>query len=310
MKRLIIDVSQMQPYVRFAKTLEIDNVAPYISQAEEQYLLDILGEPLMEELRLYVNASPFVLKATTEELLDKVRMPLSQFAFLQALPTLDLLLSSTGLMVGSSNNLVPASAARVDNLKKSLIANGYLGLEILLRFLEVKKTTYPEWLTGAGYADHFKFLLRDATDFDTYVFINKSRLLWCNMRSIMANVERLVLEPAVSKALVDKLKSLIKSGSFTGPYAVVLEPLKAALAHYTFAELTTSGNTILDHVDILKRDAEILKLSGKHYLGEALKILDAAPDDFPEYKNSEQYVATRTKYSSFDNTAANHIFKF
>lgn len=309
MKKLIIDIGQMQPYIRFAGTLEYPAISPYISQAETQYLVDVLGQPLLDDLRTYVNASPFSKVTVTEDLLEQVRMPLSHFAFFNALPTLDLLLSNTGLVVSSSNNFAPASAARVDNLKKSLLANGYLGLETLLRFLELNKTKYTKWAQGEAYTEHYKFLLRDATDFDNYVFINKSRLIWMHMRSIMNNVEKLTIEPAVSKALVDKLKDLIKAGPVAAPYAAVLDLLKHSLAHYAFAELTASGNTILDYFDIIKREVDILKLTGKHYLGEALKLLDASPDVYPEWKNSEQYVESRTKYGSYDNSLSNHIFK-
>jgi len=113
------------------------------------------------------------------------------------------------------------------------------------------------------------------------------------MKPSMDNVEILRIEPVISKAMADDIKSQVIDDNIDEEYLLILTNIKRAVAYYTmFAE---TGE---------KKYEEM----GNAYLAEVKKTIDGSPDNYPIYTASDCYVADKTSYSNFENLEDNTIF--
>lgn len=97
----------------------LGRVAPWIDTAEQFLHTDIITKELLPE------PSPDPQNSTSNiqnsKLLSIADTIVATYALYLAVPALDITLSSTGFAVGSTDSLAPASAARVKELRQSLL---------------------------------------------------------------------------------------------------------------------------------------------------------------------------------------------
>lgn len=287
---LLKTIDEIKKYLAVNITADFNSILPYINQATEKYLKDILGEDLLDELQDYFDAGS--MPAEYEQLLEKTQMPLVNFAFFLAVSNLNLQITGAGFVVTANQNQTPASQTRTDALKADLESAGYDGIETLLRFLEVNDDQFTLWVGSEAYTEHFRFFVKDADDFHKEVNIGSSRRRFLEMRQTIKNVETLQIIPVISQELTDVIKTQIKNGNVSTANSKILTHLKSAVANLVAAR------------DIDKK----FELIGDHYLAEVKRIIDGAPDDYPEYRDSDCYDADKTGYSIYENEEDNPTF--
>lgn len=288
---LFKDIDEVKTFLAVNITANFDQILPYINQVTDKYIKnDILGPDLLDELQDYYDADS--MPEEYEQLLAKVQQPLINFAFFLAMSNLNLQITGAGFVVTANQNMAPASQQRTDALKADLQAAGYDGIENLLRFLEENDDQFSLWESSDAYTEHYRFFLKDAREFDVEVNINRSRRQFLLMRQCMRNVEKLQIEPVISKDLADAIKTEIKNDSVSAANLKILPLLKSALANLTAA---------------LEIDPKFEE-TGQHYLSQVKKIIDTTPDDYPLYKESGCYDADKTGYEIYVNQEDNPTF--
>lgn len=280
---LIKSTEEVKNYLSVDISMQDKTIQPYIKPAEEQ-VIRLLGKEQYEELDDYFNYSDEEV-AELDALLPYVQRPVVNFAFFMGLSMLNVSIGENGIAVISNQNLAPASKQRTDDLKADLEKAAYDALESLLEFLEEHIDDYPLWEASEAYAYTYQYLINSARRFDELLRINRSRLTFLQWRPTMADVELLEIYPMVSKDYCDELKEEIKAGSVSEYNQLVLPYLQKALAYLT-------ASRELDK----KYD-----LTGRAYLMEAKKLLDANPDNYPTYKASSVYDSTITSYARHEN---------
>jgi len=294
MKTLIHSIEELQRFLKVDSTFIVSSLFPYQEQASEKYLRSILGDDLMESLITWYNTIP---DDEDEEdssdlvlLLPYAQNIIAKFAFFLGAPNLDLKLTDAGFGVVSNQNLAPASKERVNRFVSALESDGWDAVEILLRFLENHEDDYPQWTESSAYTMQLRNYINSAEEFDRYVNINKSRLKFMNFRQAMDNIEILQIDPVISKNLAAEIRSQILTDQLSEENSFLLPMIRRAVANLVAAS------------EIDPR----FKITGDHYLAECRKILDAAPDNYPQYRDSI-YIAEKT-YQKFDNSEDNGFF--
>jgi hypothetical protein len=300
---LITTTEQLQKSLNVTGTFDPDSILPFVNDAQEKYLSRYLGATLLRELESFVTANlvpdwegiaPQLVSVYIRVLLPHVENPLAAFAFFQAAPSLDIKITDSGFAVVSTANLAPASAERVKNFRASMEQTGFDRIESMLRFLEANKEHYPSWVNSEGYSYSTSNFITHADMFDQFVPISQSRLQFQRLRPTMDNVELLQIEPVISPALAAKIRTEIRTNTFTDPVKAILPLLRRAVAYLT------AGTDI----------APKYTGTGEMYLAQVKKLLDASPADYPEYSESDCYDPSKTTYGNFTNTENLSLFVF
>jgi len=254
-------------------SFDFDQVKPYIATAENKYIKHLVGDDQWEEVEDYYDSES---EAITEldDLIEVLQKPIAYFAVWLASSKLDLKLTNAGFVVSESQGYAPASEHRTKNLKADLLRDAYDSVEVLLRFLEAHIDDYPLWEDSTAYQENFQFFIRNAVEFDKEVRIDESRLTFLNYRPTMRKIQSLKIIPTISKALADQILLEIKTDALTDENALLLEPIRSALANFT--------------AGIEMKDPALTEF-GTTFLSEVKRILYENPDDYPLFKASTAY---------------------
>lgn len=202
-------------------------------------------------------------------------------AFWEAIPQLDLVITSTGFGVVSNSNVAPASADRVDALRKQIRRQALGYLEQVLDISRLFDIPAKSKLCGS----FFRTLFWRPTHLRAFGIITPTYDdLWTKMPQI--DLGHTYLSGIISP---EQLRALIKAeASASTTYAQnSLIRMCRQLCAYTSSEYAAEFNKL--RLDILG------------YMDESL-------DDFPEYRDSETYKAIH--FQRYENKADDSCFFF
>lgn len=289
---LIKTIDEVKNFLSVDISMQEKTIMPYIRPAEEQ-VIRLLGKEQYLELDEYYNfGEEGESDAALDALLPYVQRPIVNFAFHMGLSMLNVSIGENGIAVISNQNLAPASKQRTDDLKADLEKAAYDAMEMLLEFLEKNIDDYDSWSGSEAYAYQYSFLVTSARRFDELLRIERSRLTYLKWLPTMADVELLEIFPEVSKEFCDELKEEFIAGDMSEDNAVVYPLLQKAAAYLTAS------------IEMDKK----YENRGRAYLMEAKRIMDAAPDDYPTYRDSDAYDDTITSYAKFENSEDYNFF--
>jgi hypothetical protein len=297
---IIKNISEVQDYFPAGLSVDIKLISPVFPDVIDKYIKPFLSSVQLTLLETwYDNEKPEETDEDEtvkylEDLLPYVQRALVRFSVWLSIDPLNVKMTGSGFAVTSNQNLTPASTDRVSALKLSLENGAWDAIEILLRFLEENKDNYEAWAGSDSYTLATKNFVNSAVEFNKTVNISESRLTFYRMRTTMDRIEYLNIESAISKELSDAIKAEIISGEISEANQVILTLIKKAVIYYTAAE------------DIDKKYQGM----ADHYINDVKKIIDAAPDDYPEYRDSDIYVADSPTYPFYENSEDDTNFVF
>lgn len=295
MTNIITKIEQVKDFIPVSSTTNFNNISPFLDDAIEKYLLPFLGQDLID---LIDTTEPDEERLTKiNELLKYVRKPLGRFALLMGVDQLDLKFTDSGFVVMHNQNLTPASPERVKKYRESLEQSAWDGIESLLRHLEKNAEDFDEWEESEAHPTNWKTFIRSANEFQKFVDIKHSRVTFFKWRTTIENIELLKVEPAISKAQADLIREEIADEDISPEVELILPYIKRAIANFTAAEMMPDNALRFDNL-------------GNHYLTKAIQVMDAAPDDYPDYISSTSYNADKTTYNTFENLEDNTLFVF
>ncbi len=186
----ILQETDFKAKVPVYQSLSWDLLEASVELAEEDYLKPLLGDAEYDAL---VTASASLpLTGNALALYNQLKTPLAQITAYLAIPSLDLNVTTHGLMVTKTETEAPASQARVMAFRQSHLAMAMSGFDRLLTWLEENKTTYTNWASGSGYTELKQGFVNTTAEFQEYVDIGSSRYLFNRLRPFRRKIERTV----------------------------------------------------------------------------------------------------------------------
>jgi hypothetical protein len=172
---LITTIAELKQYILIEDNAKIKTLQPFIDQAEQLYIIDLLGKDFYDEfLPLYIGSvasSPVALSDDNKKLLPYIQRCQSYYAQLLAIDQLSVTFGELGIRVHRSEDSDAASDRKTEKLQVGALKNGDIHADKLLEFLEQNATPNPteiEWtdaltfkLDGSGDG---KFCIQPDTD--------------------------------------------------------------------------------------------------------------------------------------------------
>lgn len=285
-------IEEIQDCLKVNITFEVPDFLPYVDAAQRKFLRKYLGDALLSALDAWYNTDPLTSNPHYSALLPYTQKAVAQFAFSMMTPDLDLQVTEGGFAVISNQQFAPASKERVKSFHDNRAELGWFWIEEMLRFLELNKANYAAWVSSSGYTLNNQLFINSAEEFDKYVNIDQSRLTYMRMWQEIANIENLVVVPAISPELATQIKTQVTANAVSPANKKVLDLIRPAVAYLTKGKIDGSR----EQYD-----------TGYNYMIQARQIMDANISDYPLYEQSSTYQAGAS-YNRFENSDNNGFF--
>jgi hypothetical protein len=227
---LITNIAQIRSASSISLSNTIDIWRPYISEAEETFLVPVLGEDFFEELDEAANSSASG-SSIYDGLLVKARMAVALYALYLGADEMAMSVSGAGVQVVQSETHKPAAEYQVLNLKESWLMRAHRHVDLLLKYLDENRSTFT------GYAPVSNdCIITTAAEFQKYVDINSSRRVFLQLVPVMKNVEKKWIRPAITETIYNELLDVIHGSGSSDPSSdqqALLDLVKPAIAHLT-----------------------------------------------------------------------------
>lgn len=258
---MILSLETIKKYLPSNTINTVDKFEAFEKRALEKYFPRFLGETLFQSVK---SENP------DQELIDLITPPLVNLTYLESIPFLNLVLTSTGYGVVSNPNIAPASMERIKDLKEACLMAANDGIDQLLYYLETEKPT--GWNQCSFYENG---LIKSSSDFSSATDIFISRILFVHLVPYLKLSETTHLKNTFSKEFIDFLKEsqeddLVKS-------LIIRGHAFSAAAMFLETPTMVSQSTFLPN-------SMQCNLFATRYFNQAVAYLAVNLDSYPTYK--------------------------
>jgi hypothetical protein len=149
MSDFLVEIKEFGNYIPTAVGSDLDELEPYILQAEHWMKEEVLGETLYNKV---------VTLPEDRVILTKARLAVCHYAYLMAIPESDLIQTTNGFAVVSNSSQAPASKERVDRLLHSQKKHLTYALDWVL-IQAISKAYREDWFECEDVADWYSDLI-------------------------------------------------------------------------------------------------------------------------------------------------------
>lgn len=223
---------EIKKYLPANAAFEFFQVEQFINQAEQQFIIPVLGETTFTALNDAYSINS--LTPDQDKLLDKVRYPLANYTYLQYIPFAQVAITASGIHIEVNDQKKTAFEWQINQLRQQLAEAADNGIESLYIFLEKNKAIYTDWAASAEKTILKECFINTAEEFNKYYNINSSRRLFRTIKGIMQQTEENILA-VICKHLFDAIKAEILAGTVSADNAALLKFINPAVAFFTVA---------------------------------------------------------------------------
>lgn len=212
----------------------------YISDAQDQYILKVLGAAQYAALDAAYMAS--TMDAAQTALLEKVQPALRNMTMYIAMPKMNLRISDLGVMKSASADFDAATGGEIYFARVQYLIDGFRAIDTLYKFLEDNKADYADWTGSDEYMEFKKFFVNSAAIFSKHTGAPENRWLLSRLFAQMENVELLQIQSAIGKDFFTYLKSAFEDDDLEEEEEDLIKLLEKPISLYTYAAALVDPN--------------------------------------------------------------------
>lgn len=316
---LFKSASEVKKYLPQTAEFEFSQLESFIkNMAEPELIKAALGKDLFDELTTAYTDN--VLPDKMAELLDMVRHPLANYAYLKYLPFAAVTFGRKGAFREESEHSKTPFEYQMVAIENACYEAAFNGIEALLLYLEenIDETLFASWKTSSAFTTFKECFISTASEFSTLYEIGKSRRTFLALRTIMKEIEETEIKGLLGEEFFTELQTQNTDpdpSAITEANAKVLKYVKRSLAHLTIAiaavrlpvrispeglqlistsdrmTLKVAAPADLDRVTVLIKSAEE---SGSKYLKELNDFIYANIADYETFSQSSTFINPET----------------
>lgn len=308
---LINSTTELRNYLPASVALDFNDIRPKIKLVEREIIKRIFSTALYDAM----NASGAT--GNLLELKEILSEAVAHLALLHYIGFGQTQISSAGIRIATNDNMKTAFEWQIDEIKDECSRQGWSAVESALEFLD--KTTDEGilliWVATETYSTAQKNLIPNLRDFEKFVNLNHSRVLFNKLAPIMNDQQEEIILPAIGYPLFERI---LDDDTTIGLQAKKLAA--KALAFQTMATgfidtmliLSDNGPLVINGMasampkakqtattDLIQIIAENYKTRAAGALRELLEFCQANVNVLTEYQESDNYIS--------DEEQSNHI---
>lgn len=219
---LFTSIAEIKKYISIDGNAKMNTLQPFIDEAEQLYLVDLLGKQFYDEFTALYAASfaptDTALSAENAALLPYIQRCLAYYMQLQSLLHLSVSVGEMGIRQTRSENSDPAPKWLQEKLQFQAMRNADIHAEKLLQFLEENATDsndYATWYTSTANTKLSGLIVYSQAIASKHISINNSRRVFLQLRNTIRDIETRMVPKLVGADQYDELKQQIITGSVT-----------------------------------------------------------------------------------------------
>lgn len=231
--------SDLKKVLPFTGNFEFDDFKPFIERAEREFLIPFIGKDQYDELNDAYNAvgaTEDTIFPALKTLLIYAREPVAHGAFLLWIPFGNVNIGKSGFSVTETEQTKIVSQFRIEDLKSASLKGYFSGIESMLVMMEKDYTSYPEWTASDEFSLYKEGFVNTALDFQEYVDINLSRMIFTKVKPNMKRLEIEAIQSITGVALFNEIKAEILDLDVSVANKKLLPYIKRCLCNLTIGE--------------------------------------------------------------------------
>jgi hypothetical protein len=241
---LIKTILVFKQYVAIDVNMKFASIEPYINEAEELYIVPLLGRAFYDEFVALYDASvaetPVALTPEMAALLPFIQRPLAYYAQLLAIPYITTVFGDMGIRTHRGEDSDPAPRWMIEKLQFQALKNGDLNADKLLAFLEenIAVEDYVTWVESSANTSNSGNIVYSTTIASRHIPINDSRRVFLTLRQKIREIESKSIPKLISAEqyaeLVAQLQDIDPAAVTAANAALIakLEPIICKRALY------------------------------------------------------------------------------
>ena len=311
MKLLIKDIQEVKKYIEnVAITKSLGTVLPSVKTATTKFLFRYIPRDFYKDFSKKYDDGD--LNPFEEELLTYLQEPIILYAFAISTAKRQVIESSNGIHIASTDTQKTAFEHQVKALKDSYLEDANYALEELLEFLteNAAKTELVKWRKSKFFTDAIGCFVQTSKECSEIASsLNIEARHFIEMKSDLMKVQEKQIKATLTPSLYEQLLTQYKEDKVNERNKKLLQPIKEAilyLAYVKYTDLqqlknTTDGTTIPKKTtnslssreqatgELLSAFSFRLYEEGNAALGELKTFLDDNYRDYPLYENSKNF---------------------
>lgn len=241
---LITSIAELRKYIDLDPNANWETMARHVEQAEQLYIVDLLGQAFYDEfLPLYtasVAETSVALSSDNAKLLPYMQRPLAYYAQMLAIPQLSVTFGDMGIRQHRADDSDSAPRWKEEKLQFNALKNGDIHADKLLEFLETNATNsiYGTWYSSSANTKMSGSIVYSSSVASKHIGINGSRRVYLQLRNKIREIEQRMVPKLLGQDQYDELVTQLKTGGPGIPTSAnlkllaLLEPVIAKRALY------------------------------------------------------------------------------
>jgi len=301
-KILFISLEEIAKYYPFADTLIFTDLIPTLKGVERNYLKPEIDADtwtaILAELDLSTPSND-----TWAELIDRTCQAAAYLVALQHMDKANVIFSAAGLLVAKTDNTVPASEFRTQQLRRQLIKDSQVSLDNVFGHMEDNLAVFTDWASSDERGELSQAIIRTAAEFEQVYSISENRWIF---RKLVAR-QKLVISAQIRGELgnefIDAYIADMADGALNASHETIKPRLHSAIAYLTMGESIPALQQQFGPEGIALFDSEFSRFQGKRQDGDLSRIHflrnDALEKGMQELRALKQYLDEKASADLF-----------
>lgn len=218
---LITSIAELKKYVAIDANTKMATLTPFIEEAEQLYIVDLLGKPFYDAYSAlytaFINPPNTALSSDNAKLLPYIQRALAYYTQRQAILSLGVTFGELGMRQERGETNDPAPRWKEEKMQFQALKNADLHADKLLEYLEANATDindYQLWLSNAG-TKNSGYIVYGVAIANKHIDINSSRRVFLKLRPKLQEIEKRIVPKWIGQAQYDSLVTKLKAQTLT-----------------------------------------------------------------------------------------------
>lgn len=225
---LIKSVTEIKKYIPVAYA-NSDTRLPDFIQAEQRYLLPVLGNSLYQILQTAYTDN--TLTTAQAKLLSSCQAVIAPFAYVLDAPFMQVSLTNNGMQRADAENARGAFKWEYREVLNALTDRGYAAQQALILFLTANASDFPDWATS-DYNEPSGFkLIRNGDELGRVLPIAQPQRAFLLLKPLFNHLNDLYIQPVLGLDFYTAFSNKVAMGTLNALEQLLLVKLRMACAH-------------------------------------------------------------------------------
>jgi len=267
---LLRNLDELKAHVPFTLGMKMNNMASFIAQAEDQFLIPAIGPQAYADIHdRYLNNN--LADPDQQKLLSLCQRSIAYYATLLFIPVGQLHISDAGIRIAVDEHFKQAFDWQINNLEESCRNAADLNLELTLALLESKPQVFTAYHSSEAFQRNKQCFIHTTELLNQLAGVKLPRRHFQQVLPVLRSVQSLCIEPILCGDLYAQLLQQWILGSVSSANQTLLNYIQPALANLAIAKSVSSLTLDFSSLGVTHTPADVSRLNIRQAASDAAR---------------------------------------